>query len=229
MIDTDVLIAEAASNVYRRFYKFVERDEMLAEGYVWTLGHPERVASYQEDEKPSRAEYRFRRDVMIAMESYARGEKASIAGYDRSDELFYSEALIASLLPQIVTDQYEAPSGPADGVRATTDPAEGGTWMSARADVAQAWATTDLDETERAMMINYYVLGYTQDEIADGYPDLAQSQVSRILSKGMRKMINALGGPALKGCPYDCNCHDAALRRRPGLHSNDSGMNQMGA
>lgn len=225
MINVEALVYQVAYDVRRRFRSYVDAEDLISEGWIWVYEHPKAVEGYQEDENRKRSIYRLRRDISIYVEQYARKEKAQRAGYDPSDEAFYHAALISVFLAQVVTGDYEqGRAGPEVG-RTNSDPAEGGTWMAARADVARAWESANLTELERGTMLRYYVEGFTQDEIAE-QDGVTQQSVAERLKKGVSKMTRRLGGPKPRGCPYDCECHEGRLRARPGIHSNLSGMNQ---
>lgn len=225
MIDTDAIIASSANMVKRRFYSFVDRDDLVAEGQLWILLHPIRRRHYEDDEQQKRAEYRLRRDVAMAMELYARCEKAAMLGYDPDDEYFYSATLVGALLPAIFGDGCEPPRRESDGSVSRRDPAEGGSWQAQRLDVATAWDTADLSTQEREYLVDYYVFGFSQQAIAE-QQGVDQTTVGRRISLGIRKVVAELGGEKPRGCPYDCECHEGLLSIRPGVKSRRSGINQ---
>jgi RNA polymerase sigma factor (sigma-70 family) len=223
-LDVDGALASAVVDVRRRFFQYVERDELNSIGWVWLLEHEGTLNGYKKDENPKRAFYRLRRDLMMSMETYARGEKAASLGYSALDEEFYSRTLVGALLPAILSDDYDQPQVQSDG-RGKSDPAESGTWMARRSDVARAWEETVLSDQEREAVILHYGFGYVQDEIAE-QAGVSQQQVSNRLRSAVQKLVTTLGGDRPKGCPFDCECHEAPLNRRPGIHSRINGTNQ---
>lgn len=225
IIDVQAVVSLCATQVRRKFSGYVDREDLVSEAQLWILEHPRTMNEYLEDEDIKRAHYRLTRDVTITMEVFARKEKAQKLGYDPEDEQYYSSVLVAALLPAVVLGQLEPPPVESDGSQATTDPAEGGSWMAARADVARAWEQAALSEQDRLILQAYYVEGYDQGTIGQ-FHGLARQTVGERLKKGMRKIVRELGGERPKGCPFDCECHDAPLRRRPSVHSNHSGSNQ---
>lgn len=226
IIDIDATVATASHDVYRRFRGYVDREDLSQEGHLWVALHPERILSYTGDEQAKRAWYRLYRDLVMAIELYARREKSAILGYDPDDEYFYSSALIALTLPSVVTGTYERPLSDLGASRGLSDPAEGMSWLAARTDVQKAWESASLSSLDREIVVGYYVDGYSQDELAEFF-NLDQGTISRKLARSMRKLVALLGGKKPAGCPYDCECHDAPLRRRPGVKSNISGSNQI--
>jgi DNA-directed RNA polymerase specialized sigma24 family protein len=179
---------------------------------------------YDEDEQEKRAAYRLRRDLIRAMEKFARQEKAQRIGYSANDEAFYNEGLIAEVLPAVLRDEKTPPQTPSEG-RGNADPAEGGSWMAHLLDIAAAWEEAPLVERERDALILYYGFGKNQTETGE-LIGCDQATVARRLSSGMKKIIATLGGSKPGGCPYDCECHEGKLRVRPGIHSEISGKNQ---
>lgn len=228
LIDIEGILALAVVSVRRRFSSYVERDDLISESRLWMYEHPRLINEYLMDENYERACYRLRRDLVRCMELYARREKAQKLGYDPEDEQFYSAVLVGALLPAVVLEEWEPPPIEPDGSRAVSDPAEGGLWQTARADVAKAWARAApaMADDMRAALVAYYVDGYSQTEVG-AMLGIEQSAVSRKLKRGIRKVVNELGGEKPRGCPYDCECHDLLLRRRPGTISNRSGDNQV--
>lgn len=223
-VDFDTAVAVAAADVRRRFYGYVEREDLVSEAWIWRLSHAKRFDQYDTDENIKRADYRLRRDVMMALEKYARKEKAERLGYNADDEAFYSNALVGLILPSILHDDYEQPQVDTDG-RGSVDPAESGTWMAHRADVARAWDEAALSDKERDALILVYGMGMTQTE-AGSVVGCDQSSISDRVNAGLRKMTALLGGDKPQGCPYTCECHEGRLRIRPGIHSEISGKNQ---
>lgn len=226
MIDVGAVIASTANTVLRRFGGYVTRDDLNSEGWLWVLEHPSRVKHYREDEDTKRADYRLRRDLSMTMEAYARREKAARLGYDPADELHYSRAQIAALLPSILRGEYEPPPSALETVSGTQDGAESGTWQAMRADVARAWDRADLTGDERGTLTAYFSAGCSTWELGEMF-EVDQKTAWRRIDSGIRKIVGNLGGPKSRGCPYDCECHDAPLRVRPGTHSRISGMNQL--
>lgn len=226
IIDTDAMVAQVVATVRRRFAGFVDRDDLHSEAILWMLEHQRLMDEYLSDEDIKRAGYRLRRDLTWCLERYARRERAEQLGYDPEDEAFYRAVQVAAALPSVVLGTYDPPLADLEAVRALQDPAEGGTWMAVRADVAQAWERVNLSDEDREIMSAYYVQGFTLAEIGEAL-GMDPGTVSKRLKRSMRRMVTELGGEKPKGCPYDCQCHDAPLRVRPSMRSSQSGLNQV--
>lgn len=216
----------AAADVRRRFIGYVERDDLVNEGWIWRLEHERRFGQYRNDDNEKRGRYRLLRDLTMRMEQYARKEKAAKLGYSADDEAFYSQALVGLILPSILHEDFDQPQQESDGIRGTTDPAEMGTWMAHRTDVAKAWESAPLSDTEREAIALCYGMGMSQREAAE-VAGCHHTTIEERCRTGMKKMLAALGGEKPQGCPFTCECHEGKLRLRPNMHSNDSGMNQV--
>jgi len=220
----ETLVGTSAHDVHKRFSRYVSYEELAAEAWLYVFEHPSKVAAWREDEDEKRGWYRLRRDVSMAIERYARASKAHRLGYDIADEVFYSAAQVRTLLPMALFGHVSASGGDSE-IRAPRDRAEGGETATAVLDVRRAWELAELTARERQLLVDSIVSEMSQAEIGAGL-GVDQATVSRRLSRAMRKMIKALGGVKPRGCPYDCECHEGPLRRRPGVRTNTAGRNQ---
>jgi DNA-directed RNA polymerase specialized sigma24 family protein len=227
-LDTETLIALCATDVYRSYFNYVQREDLVSEGWVWVLSHPGRMEHLAEDseENPKRATYRLRRDLRIAMQIYARREKAHRVGYAPEDEYFYDRAILEMVLPGVLNDDPEPPElGPGDR-RAGSDPAEGGNWLALVADVTSAWEGADLSADERKAALLRHRDGLDFDAVGAAL-GVSSSEAHRLYSRAERRIVEQLGGQRPADCPYSCECHDGPLRVRPGVHSRRSGAGQL--
>jgi DNA-directed RNA polymerase specialized sigma24 family protein len=225
-LNVNAAIASAANEVARRFRGFVERDDLMQEGWLWTVLHPYRLKTYVDDEQFKRAEYRLRVDLTSAMDRYARQQKAQALGYDLQDEYAYGVAQVTGLLDYALRGVLVKPVDATEAASAKTDPAEGGNFTTMVLDVKQAWETADLSELERDMLKLHILSEASAAEIGRRLGVSRQEAASQ-LRRALRRLVAALGGIQAKGCPYDCECHEGRLRLRPGVHSAISGANQL--
>lgn len=225
-LNVEAAIASVANEVARRFQGFVERADLVQEGWLWTVLHPYRLKTYVEDEQFKRAEYRLRVDLSSAMDRYARQQKAAGLGYDVADEYAYGVAQVTALLDYALRDVLVKPADLTEGAGARTDPAEGGNFTAMVMDVRQAWDTADLSETDRQLLRLHILADLSAAEIGRRVGISRQAAASQ-LRRALRRLVGALGGTRGRGCPYDCECHEGRLRRRPGVHSEISGANQL--
>lgn len=232
-VDVDIIIASAATAVARKYAGYVDRDDLVQEGWLWWYEDSSDRRSVDKlvaEGTTRKAAWLVQRRVWRAMEKFARTEKAAQSGYSTADEAFYSSHAICSILPAVLLEDPEV--GPlvegvtggrrAGDIVAKTDPAEGGTWMAMYADVTQAWETADLSDEERDTLIALFEDQYTQSEAATKL-GVTQGAVSKRLHSALRKLSEALGGAT----PWDRSDEtEEALRRRPGTVSGHSGMEQ---
>jgi hypothetical protein len=228
-MDTETLIAVCANDVYRRFSSYVDRDDLVSEAHLWILAHPTRMAHLEEDsiENPARATYRLRREITMSMEIFARGEKASRAGYSPNDEFFYDKTLVEMLLPYVLAGDPEPPQVPDDDApRSIHDPAEGNNWAAMYVDVKTAWESIEKDDRDLYVLALRLEREHTFETIGEML-GTSTTEARRTYQGVLRRVVRALGGLRPDDCPNTCECHDGPLRRRPGVRSNLSGVDQL--
>lgn len=228
-MDTETLIAVCANDVYRRFSSYVDREDLVSEAHLWILAHPTRMAHLEEDslENPSRATYRLRREITMSMEIFARGEKASRSGYSTNDEFFYDKALVEMLLPYVLAGDPEPPQVPDDDApRSIHDPAEGNNWAAMYVDVKTAWESIEKTTQEWRIVRSRLEDESPFERVAEAN-EISTTEARRTYQGVLRRVVRALGGLRPDDCPNTCECHDGPLRRRPGVRSNVSGVDQL--
>lgn len=192
-LDLEVAVKAAASNVLRRFGDYVERDDLVQEGWLWVLEHPGTLASYNADEIRRDAQYRLDRDLRMAMERCARAERAHMLGYRPEDEHFYDRGFLIAVLPAVF-DRAEAPPEflREIGSRAGREPSEEyGNWIVIRQDVENAFYS--LNHADRKVMHMRYDLGMSQQEVGMHF-GVAQDAISHREKRIFARMVRHLGG-----------------------------------
>lgn len=206
-LDLDACIAGAALTISRRFYGYVQAEDLRQEGHLWALEHPETIQAYEEHEEPKLAAWLLTRDLRVEMELYARRERAAFLGYNVEDEQFYSKSLIEAALPAALSGDL---SSPAQGLELGRKPggptSEGGDWQVIVMDVQIALSAAGLTDEERACLSHHYRDGEAQADIAR-LLNTDQSSVSRALARGVRKVIDSLGGGRPREC-WEAGCLD---------------------
>lgn len=206
-LDLDACIAGAAATIARRFYGYVQAEDLRQEGHLWALEHPETVEAYEEHEEPKLAAWLLTRDLRAAMEMYARRERAAFLGYDASDEQFYSKSLIEAALPAALSGDLSSPAQGLELGRKSGGPtSDGGDWQVIVMDVQMALTAAGLTAEERDCLTHHYRDGEAQADIAR-LLNTDQSSVSRALARGVRKVVNVLGGPRPREC-WESGCLD---------------------
>lgn len=227
--DKDFIVSLCANDVFRRFHGYVDRSELVSEGWLWIQEHQAQVQAYEEDAKvdPKRAMYRIRRDITMSMEIFARSEKASQLGYSPNDEYFYTEAMLNLILPHVVYEDPDPPSRESEGPRTVNDPAEGNNWAAFYLDMKNAWENAGLGPEERVTLLMRHVekvKSYT--EVGDQL-GLTYAQARKLHRQAVQRVMTFLGGlRPVQECPHDCQCHRSPLRTRPGVRSRLAGADQ---
>lgn len=214
MLNLDAHAINAAYKVLGRYRGYVEKDDLIQEGQVWIWDHQDKVQEYLAMESKL-GSWALTRSLVAAMRRYAEQMKAQRAGYDPVDVMWYSSSLIEKYLSRAISEDPEPVlSGERIGSN-NVDPALGGSDLAQYMDVRHAWVTASLSDTERAVLAMTHDSGMSQDAIG-ALLGITQQVVSRTAQRAVRKLQDVLGGPEPKGCPYDCECHEGRLRRRPG-------------
>jgi len=231
MFDVDAEIYGVARQVHRGYRSYITLADLAQIGQVWRYEHKKRMedleaALAEEIITPQAARWSLRRDLRRAMELEARKAKAHWIGYDPSDEQFYGHASIELILPAVWFGEISPPTAFTGPVAGKSDPAEGNTWAARVQDVKGAWEGSHLTGREQAVLIYNVCYELPMTHVAELF-NVDESTIRRWKAAALDKMVDFLGGPRPRGCPYDCECHEGRLRRRPKLHTNDSGANQM--
>lgn len=217
MIDIAPVIDSTAYAVLRRNRNYVEFDDLRQEAWLWVLDHPKKMTEFQEEDDALGA-WLLNRDLYKHLDKLARKVRADRVGYLPEDERFYTLKSIEELLPYVLNNDMTPPAGNVTG-KSTKDPAEGGDWLASWIDVKRAWERADLTDRQRGIVISLLGDSQTQQAVATCLYT-TQSSVSASLQDALRKLLTFLGGDRPRGCPYDCECHEGRLRKRPGKWEN---------
>lgn len=232
-LDVETIACAVAVQVSRRFSGYVDHDDMKQECWLWwyddTAGR-RRIDGLIEKGETRKAAWLVQKEMSQHCTRLARKAKAAWSGYDTTDEQFYTLEAIKSALPAVLYDDPEmgqlregatAKRKPGEVV-AKTDPAEGGGWHAVFADVKSAVEQSKLSTREKQCLFLVHGMDLTQDEAAD-ILDVTQGTVSKAVRRALEKVSDALGGTS----PWDqSDPLDEALRKRPGVRSGWSGMEQ---
>lgn len=210
-LDYTACVNYAASQVLRKYKRYVELDDLIQVGLLWVTEHPTYIESLEEVSEKL-AQWRLQQRVTSPMVSYARAEKRQRLGYEATDEAFYSLNQLAEILPAVFENDPEPPRSASNEIRSPGDPAEGGNWLASWLDVKHAWGMAELTGRERSTLLALYGEGESQASLADLLGVTAQA-VQQTNTRALRKLQRVLGGERDRGCPYGCECH--SYRERP--------------
>jgi RNA polymerase sigma factor (sigma-70 family) len=193
------LAAIAARPLARRFQPHVDQDDLQMIGVEHALNRHDKVAEFLKRDDPDEAKQGERAFITFLgrhMERKARAEKARVSGYQPEDEYFYRPTMIESLIKVWGTGDYDLAGqvlDPAElgGKRRTKVASEGNDLLAMMADVDSA--IMRLDERTRDMLTLRFVDELTLARIGERY-SLSPQRVEQITSRGIRRMVEHLGG-----------------------------------
>lgn len=198
-IDVIELAAVAARPVSRKFTGWVEDDDLRQVASEWCARRPQKIHEYLVRDTPEerkRGEAALIKTLRRVCEKHARKEKAERSGYRPEDEYFYQEAVVEKIIEVIYhggIDMAGQVFDPTDmgGKRKTKPKSEGGDMLAMVADVEAA--LKQLDIRSYAILVARYGDGVTLSDIGRDH-GISPQRVEQLSRRGMRKLIDILGG-----------------------------------
>jgi len=193
------LAAIASRVVHRRFYGYVDREDLQSIAVEYALRRQDKVREYlfREDKAERKSgEYAFVTFLSRHAERRARAEKARKLGYNPQDEFFYRSTLIESLIKVWDSGDYDLAGqvmDPAEmgGKRRTKLISEGNDIFAMVADMDSAMRS--LDERTRSILLRRFSDSATLHVIADEL-EISHQRVDQLVTSGLRKLNDFLGG-----------------------------------
>ena len=195
------LATSVASNIYRRYNQYVERDDIKQECLTWALTRSQYLIeqlSEPDTDKRKHNEQKIAWQMRRIAERYVRKEKAVKSGYFINDEAYYESATVAQLLPFVIASvknntvievaQHMVQDGQPKG---KSSPAEGGNLLAMLIDIKKAYLF--LEVGEQVLLRLRHFDSFTLKQIA-GQLECAVSTADRRCSNALRKLIDNLGG-----------------------------------
>ncbi len=195
------LVPSVAGTIYRRYNKYVERDDIKQECMAWAMTRSAYITEQMSEENEERRRHNEQRiawQMRRAAERYARKEKASKSGYQTQDEAYYESATIGQLLPFVIasvldgTVLEQAQQMVQDGQpKGKSSPAEGGNLLAMLIDMKKAYLELEAED-QMLLRLRHHEL-FTLQQIA-GQLECAVSTADRRCNASLRKLIDNLGG-----------------------------------
>jgi RNA polymerase sigma factor (sigma-70 family) len=195
------LASSVASNIYRRYNQYIERDDIKQECLTWALTRSQYLIeqlSEPDTDKRKHNEQKIAWQMRRIAERYVRKEKAVKSGYFINDEAYYESATVAQLLPFVIASvenntvievaQHMVQDGQPKG---KSSPAEGGNLLAMLIDIKKAYLF--LEVGEQVLLRLRHFDSFTLKQIA-GQLECAVSTADRRCSNALRKLIDNLGG-----------------------------------
>ena len=195
------LVPSVAGTIYRRFYQYVEKDDIKQECYQWALKRSawiEELLTVENLEERKHNEQRIAYQMRRAAERYVRKEKAAKSGYQITDEAYYESATVAQLLPFVIasvidgTVLEQAQEMIRDGQpKGSSSPAEGGNLLATLFDIKKSYL--GLDKHDQDVLVLRYHENLTLAQIAQTQ-ECALSTADKRCQSALRRLIQKLGG-----------------------------------
>jgi DNA-directed RNA polymerase specialized sigma24 family protein len=190
-----------ANTAYRRYQKFVEKNDVKQECLLWAAKRAEwtnEMLNEPDFEKRKHNEQKIAWQMLRHAERYCRREKATQSGYQTSDEAFYQGATLAQLLPFVIasvidgTVLEQAQEMIRDGQpKGSSSPAEGGTLLATLIDIKGAYLKLEVEE--RDVLILRYHESLTLAQIG-GVLGCHATTAERKCNNALRSLNEELGG-----------------------------------
>ena len=195
------LVPSVVTTVYRRYRHFVERADLLQEGWAFVLSRADNFNELLEVESEVQRKWNEKRvawQIKRNLERYARKEKAIKSGYQVGDEAYYDTVTIAQLLPFVikahVTDTALEQSQIMinDGTpKRPSAPAEGGNLLAMLVDIKRGYEKIDKDDQE--LLLKRYHENLTLQQLGE-YFECHVSTAERRVNAAIRRLQENLGG-----------------------------------
>ena len=195
------LATSVASNIYRRYNQYVERDDIKQECLTWALTRSQYLIeqlSEPDTDKRKHNEQKIAWQMRRIAERYVRKEKAVKSGYFINDEAYYESATVAQLLPFVIASvenntvievaHHMVQDGKPKG---KSSQAKGGNLLAMPIDIKKAYHF--LEVGEQVLLRLRHFDSFTLKQIA-GQLECAVSTAERRCSNALRKLIDNLGG-----------------------------------
>ena len=195
------LVPSVAYTVYRRYKKYVDKDDIKQECLMWAMTRIEYInfqLSEPNIEQRKHNEQKVAWQMLRVAERYARKEKAAKSGYQTGDEAYYERATLGQLLPFVIasvidgTVLEQAQEMVKDGQpRGSSSPAEGGNLLAILIDIKKAYVK--LEPQFQQLLAWRHHENLTLAQIA-GLLEVAVSTADRRCIGALRALQKELGG-----------------------------------
>ncbi len=190
-----------AYSVYRTYRKYVDRDELIQEAWIWCLKRRDDIEKALAEPNPDIRKHNESRlwwQLKRSCERYARKEKAIKSGYIVGDEYFFEISTISQMLPHIMANIFEgalleqAQQIVDDGLpKRPSAPSEGRNLLTMLVDIKKCYEL--LDEQERELLKARYHDNLTLIQMAEKF-ETSKSSVDRWCENALRSLQRLLGG-----------------------------------
>lgn len=187
-----------AYNLSKKYHRFAEREDIKQAMNEYAWKRKDKVSEYlmREEDVERRMGYKaFTTFMRRAGERYARKEKARSLGYELGDEYFYRIEMVENLIKVLGSEDTHLVNQVLDpdvhGIKAKKQPNEGNNLLALLSDVERAMRK--LDPRTQGILNSRFAQDQPLSEIATAW-DISPQRVEQIVNRGVRDLIELLGG-----------------------------------
>lgn len=197
----DESVNGVAGAVWRQYRRWVDKEDLVQEGYIWCLGRIPQIEEAMAEPDESIRKHNERRlwwQLKRVCERYARREKAMRSGYVVQDEFFYETSTIAQMLPHILTNIFDgvlleqAQQLLDDGMpKRSSAPAEGRNLLAMLIDIKKGYE--QLEQAQKDLIKARYYDNLTLAQMAQLF-ECSISTADRRCENAIKALQRIVGG-----------------------------------
>ena len=197
----DESVNGVAGAVWRQYRRWVDREDLVQEGYIWCLSRIPQIQEAMAEPDESVRKHNERRlwwQLKRVCERYARREKATRSGYVVQDEFFYETSTIAQMLPHILTNIFDgvlleqAQQLLDDGMpKRSSAPAEGRNLLAMLIDIKKGYE--QLEQAQKDLIKARYYDNLTLAQMAQLF-ECSISTADRRCENAIKALQRIVGG-----------------------------------
>lgn len=187
------MVRRISSEFANRYNKFVTKDDVAQELWLWFVSHPNKVKEWSQLDLKD-GDKLFAKSLRNAALDYCLKEKAVKTGYEYEDQFWYNKEFIKLLLPATLSEDWKRVEAMSSEIKASKSPAESGDWMAFSADIKKAYEK--LTEQEQNLIFTFYAQDKSGEELHEQLGDERPSARATMMAanRALNKMVKLLGG-----------------------------------
>lgn len=187
------MVRRISSEFANRYNKFVTKDDVAQELWLWFVSHPNKVKEWSQLDLKD-GDKLFAKSLRNAALDYCLREKAVKTGYEYEDQFWYNKEFIKLLLPATLSEDWKRVEAMSSEIKASKSPAESGDWMAFSADIKKAYEK--LTEQEQNLIFTFYAQDKSGEELHEQLGDERPSARATMMAanRALNKMVKLLGG-----------------------------------
>lgn len=186
------VITQGATNAHTAQRGFIQLSDLINEGVLWALEHPQKIEMWRE--KGKYGENLLRHSVKQKCLTLIAKERHRIYKLERGDLGYYTTALIREILPDIFDpDDWHSTSQSSDTkVSGVSRPSEGNTRLAVLMDVSSAFYS--LSDDDQTLLQNLHADGGMAASVLAATLEVNEKTVRRREERALQRMVDKLGG-----------------------------------